>query len=112
MYFRKSADIAKAHLTLANAVEQVDDLIYTIGDHPIRPDHVSDHLSIDENLLRRILGLYVAAGILRREPRRYCSVCDLLIDEQDDQYECENCDTNFSPDKGLSRLRSLPRLIR
>jgi hypothetical protein len=96
VYFRKSADIAKAHQSLANELEQVDDLIYTIGDHPIRPDQVSDNLSIDENLLRRILALYVTAGILRRERRRYCSHCDLLVDEHDDQQECDNCEVNFS----------------
>ena len=72
MYFRKSADIVKAHQTLAKEVEQVDDLIYTIGDHPIRADQVSDNLGIDETLLLRILGLYVTADILRCEKRRYC----------------------------------------
>ena len=95
MFFRKSADIAKAHPTLANDVKQVDDLIYAIGNHPLRLDHVSDNLSIDENLLRRILGLYATGGILRCESRRYCSRCDVLIDEEGDPQECDNCEARF-----------------
>lgn len=96
MYFRKSADFAKAHPSLTNELKQVDSLIYTIGDHPIRPDQVSDNLGINEILLRRILGLYVTTGNLRCEPRQYCSGCDLLIDERDDPQECDNCEAKFS----------------
>jgi len=88
-------DIAKAHPTLANEVKQVDDLIYAIGNHPLRPDHVSDNLSIDETLLRRLLSLYATSGILRSESRRYCSRCDTLIDEDGDPQECDNCEARF-----------------
>jgi hypothetical protein len=96
MYFRKSADIASAHRSLAEDVEQIDEVIYTIGDHPIRPDHLSDSLGIEQDLLVRILGLYVTAGTLRRETRRYCGSCEQLVDEHDSPKECDNCETKFS----------------
>jgi hypothetical protein len=96
VYFRKSEAIAKAHQTLANEVELVDALIYTIGDHPIRPDQTSDNMGVEENLLRRILALYASAGILRCESRRYCGKCDSLIDEDNDPLECDNCEAHFS----------------
>jgi hypothetical protein len=95
VFFRKSVAIAKAHQTLAGVVEKVDELIYSIEDHPIRPDQVSDNIGIDEALLRRILGLY-ADDVLRRESRRYCGECDLLIDETDNPKECDNCEAKFT----------------
>ncbi|HQU41449.1 MAG TPA: hypothetical protein PK867_01500 [Pirellulales bacterium] len=99
MYFQKSVDIASAHLTIAKEVAQVDELIYTIGDHPIRPDQLSDSLDIEQSLLVRILGLYATAGTLRRETRRYCGNCEALIDEQNNPKECDNCEAKFSKAK-------------
>jgi hypothetical protein len=96
MYFRKSVDIASAHKTLAKEVEQVDEVIFTIGDHPIRADHLSDSLGIDEDLLMRILELYVGGGTLRRETRRYCGRCEQLIDEEGSPRECDACETKFA----------------
>jgi len=94
VFFRKSVDIAKAHQTLADIIEQVDELIYTIGDHPIRPDQASDSIGVDETQLNRILSLY-SDDVLRRESRRYCGDCDLLIDESGSPNECDNCEAKF-----------------
>ena len=96
---------------LANELEQVDDLIYTHRRPSDSPDECRN-LGIEENLLKTNTGgLHVTAGILRREPRRYCSRCDLLIDEHDDPRECDNCEAG-SPRSILSCLKSLSRLIR
>jgi hypothetical protein len=96
MYFRKSADIVEAHRSLAAEVERVDELIYTFGDHPIRADVMSENVDIEEGLFQRILSLYVTAGVLRRESRRYCSECESLLDDQNEADECDNCETLLS----------------
>ena len=100
MYFRKSEDIAKGHHSLAEIVEQIDQLIYEIGDHPIRPDRTADTLDIEQDLLERVLQLYVKAGTLQNETRRYCSKCETLIDDSDElARECDNCEAQLARTK-------------
>lgn len=95
MYFQKSVAIASAHKALEPQIEQIDQHIYDIGDHPIRPDLLADLLEIEQKLLERILRLYVGAGTLRPDNRRYCCDCDTLIDD-DEASECDNCEVVFA----------------
>ena len=94
MYFPKSAAIAEVHSTLAPQIELVDDLIYTIGDFPIRVDQMADSVGIQPPQFERILRLYVGAGILQSERRLYCRRCESLVDEG--LRECDNCEADFS----------------
>lgn len=93
MYLPKSADIARAHASLGEQIQLVDDLIYTIGDFPIRVDQMSDTVGIQPPLFQRILRLYIAAGTLRQETRSYCARCEALVEGGDG--ECDNCEADF-----------------
>lgn len=99
MFFQQSANIVKAHESLAELIGQIDELIYENGEHPIRPDFVSDSLCVEDDLLERVLNLYVAAGVLRRDKCKYCGECETLIDDEDDPSECDECETPFSRKK-------------
>jgi hypothetical protein len=93
MYFPKSEAIAEAHPTICDQIRLVDQLIYEIGDFPIRIDQMSDNLGIDPPLFDRILGLYVDAGILRQGTSNYCARCEALAQPGD--LECDNCEIDF-----------------
>jgi len=113
MYFRQSVNIAKAHESLSDLVDQLDELIYETGDTPIRPDLVADSFDMDEDTLVRVLKQYVSAGVLREVTRRYCGKCETLIDEGDTD-ECDDCETPFSrmkPDQ-LSVFAPVDPIIR
>jgi hypothetical protein len=93
VYLPKSAAIAEAHAAIASQIHSVDELIYTIGDFPIRVDQMSDNVGIQPPLFQRILGLYATAGILMKESRSYCARCETLVDPGDK--ECDNCEAEF-----------------
>jgi len=102
MYFQQSANIAEAHESLSELVEQLDELIYETGETPIRPEVVADSFDADVDVLVRVLKQYETAGVLRHETRRYCGKCEALIDEDDSPIECDDCETPFAhvkPDK-------------
>lgn len=95
MYFQKSAAIAKAHKGLGRHIQDIDQHIYEIGAHPIRPDLLADLLDVDQAMLERILGLYVSAGTLRSETCRYCDNCETLLEDEHAK-ECDNCEAAFA----------------
>ncbi len=93
MYLPASASIAGNHPELHAEIEAVDEMLYEIGGHPIRPDVVADNLDIDAATLTRVLRLYGTAQVLREEQRRYCRHCESLIDGG--YTFCDVCDTRF-----------------
>jgi hypothetical protein len=94
VFLPKSAAIAEEHRTIASHIALVDELIYAIGDFPIRVDQMCDNVGIQPIQFQRILMLYVAAGVLRKDRRRYCSQCESLIEDDGDE-ECDNCEATF-----------------
>src|SRR5688572_5051602 len=94
MFLPESAAIAAKHCEIVEVIEQIDQLIYDIGDHPIRPDVVADSLDVDERLLTRVLRLYSKEQVVREEERTYCSRCDSLVLDKDGC--CDNCEVAFT----------------
>ena len=94
MFLPQSDAIAEAHTSNTSEIERVDELIYTIGAFPVRADQMCDNVGMRRVLFERILSLYVSAGVLRKERRRYCSACESLIELDDDDI-CDSCEALF-----------------
>ena len=94
MYLPKSVAIAEAHSGSEPEITKIDELIYTIGDFPIRADQMCDNVDIALPLFRRLLELYVREGVLRRERLQYCKQCDSLWEAEGN--ECDVCEVESS----------------
>lgn len=97
MYLPKSADIARRHPEATHAIEAIDQIIYNIGAYPLRPTHVADSLELLHPVVERILHLYVEAGVLQKEVRLVCPVCEFFLENDGtDSDWCDNCETTFA----------------
>ena len=94
MYLPQSVAIAEAHPASDPDITKIDELIYKIGNFPIRADQMCDNVDIAPAIFRRLLELYVREGVLRRDLLQYCKQCDSLWET--DESECDVCEAESS----------------
>ncbi|MBL8792393.1 MAG: CHAT domain-containing protein [Planctomycetia bacterium] len=98
MYYAASAVIAANHPELAAAVRALDDLLRKNTGHPVRVDFAADILHVKRDLLRRLLGLYEAHGVVQSENAYVCDACDGFLSHVAGEGDlwCDLCEKSVS----------------
>jgi hypothetical protein len=98
MFFVASATIAADHRELEGAVSALDGYLHANQGHPFRLGHAAGILRLDRDLVRRLLGLYQAQGVVKPEVGYICPECDGFLARVPGEGDlwCDICEKTFN----------------
>ena len=99
MYYPASCTIAEKHPELTDQIQVVDRFFYECGgDFRIGP--AADLLGIDPNLLRRLVQLYLAEGIVKASEVYICPEDgEMLEPDESGSLACDVCEGQYQPEE-------------
>jgi hypothetical protein len=99
MFYPASATIAGSHPELAEQVGELDAYLAGLEGLPVRIEVAADILRVSPERLRRLLGLYIDAGVVTTETGYFCPECEGLIEhvpEFTGDFWCDVCERTVS----------------
>jgi hypothetical protein len=97
MYWVASGTIAANHRELEGAVRALDETLRANEGQTLRVGFTADVLGIDRDLLLRLLQLYEAQGVVKREVGYICPKCDGPLERTPGEGDlwCDDCEMSY-----------------